>query len=105
MHQMFVNDLVDVILIHIGVPNAFGINRDHRPLGAAIHAAGVVHAAFSGAGKLKRFDFPLGVIAHGLRALGGAAGLAVLALIHTKKNVGFVVDSVWNSPRATAPFC
>ena len=103
MHEVFVDDFVDVMLIHIGVPDAFGIDRDHWALRTAIHATRVVNPALSRGVEFERFDFFLGVIAHGLRTLGGTAGFAALALVYAKKYVVFVVVHIEIQPDRRPP--
>ena len=41
---MLVNDLIDVVPVHIGVPHGFRVDYDHRPAFAAVEAAGLVDA-------------------------------------------------------------
>jgi hypothetical protein len=39
---MFLEDLIGVLDAHMTVPDIFGINRDHGPVPALIHAPGVI---------------------------------------------------------------
>src|SRR5512139_473573 len=60
--EVRLDDLVDVALIDIGVPDRLRLNRHHRTVVAAVHAAGRVDAdaVFLG-GDARRLDFVLGV--------------------------------------------
>lgn len=91
MDEMLIDNFVDIVLIDIGVPSAFWVNRDHRPLGTAIHTARVVDAALPFAGEFERFDFLFGVVTHDLRAAPSAAVFTRLALIDAEKYVIFIV--------------
>ena len=79
---MFFDDLVQIALIDIGVPNAFGIDHDHRALVAAIHAARRIDAdAVLGIRDAELFDFVFDVVTHLLRSVVVAATLVVGALV------------------------
>ena len=87
MYQVFLNNLLDIFLVNVVVPDFFRIDDDDRPLRAAIHAAGLVdpHLAFSL--ELQLADAILGI---GLR-FGGtkivAAAFALAALVAAEKNM------------------
>jgi len=88
---VLVDDLINIFFIHIGVPHAFGVDGDHGPLLAAIHAASVVDAAQTRCGEFERLNALLRVIAHRLGVLVGTAGATIIALINTKKDVVLVI--------------
>jgi hypothetical protein len=100
---MLFDDLVQIALVDIGVPRAFGIDHDHRAVVTTVHAAGRVDAdAIIDVGDAELFDFVFDVIAHLLRAVVIAAALIVGALVGAEKDM-FVevahgctpVDSRW----------
>src|SRR5688572_1683285 len=92
--EMLADDLVDVVLIDVGVPDSVGVDHGNRPLLAAIEAARLVDANLAGAGKLEALDAVLGVVAHLLRAAVVAALLAVGALVAAEEDVALVIAHV-----------
>src|SRR3989344_3813585 len=91
MDQMFVNNLVNVVMVNVGVPRTLRINHDYRPFLAAIEATGAVHADTALSMQPQRFDPLLGVIAHALGIVVRAAGGTVVPTVHTKKHMVTVV--------------
>jgi hypothetical protein len=75
--QVFRNNLIDVFPVHVGVPNAFRIDHDHRPLTAAIQATGGIDSRPAFARQTQGLDPLLGISAQ----FGGPALLATLAAI------------------------
>ena len=53
--QVRVDDLVDVALVDVGVPDALGIDDRDRAAGAAVEAAGLVDAHLAGPGSSSFF--------------------------------------------------
>ena len=89
--QVRLDDLVDVGLIDIAVPDAFRVHHRHRARSAAVQAAGLVDAHLAGAGQALGLDALLAVVERRLRAVVGAAGFAIGALVQSKENVTLVV--------------
>src|SRR5476649_2678952 len=73
LHEVLVDDLVDVGLVDVGVPDPLGIDHDDRAFLAAIEAAGGVYTHLSRAAQLQLLHALLGVFAHALRVVAGAA--------------------------------
>src|SRR4030095_16355258 len=89
--QMRVDDLVDVMAVHVRVPDRFRVDDDAGTFVAAIQAAGLVDAHLAGAAQAKRLDTFLGVLLHFGRVMTSAAGGAFLALVQAEKHVVLVV--------------
>src|SRR2546421_741530 len=79
VHEVLVDDLVDVFLVDVRVPGALGIHHDAGALLAAVQAARRVDAHLAGAVHLQLLDALLGVLAHALRVVVGAARLGGIA--------------------------
>ena len=90
MDQMLIDDLIHVFPIHIGVPDCFRIDHDHRAFAASVQTSREIDAGLAFAGETEFLHAPLGVVAHLLRAVVIAAVLAVIALIAAKENVMMV---------------
>ena len=84
---MLFEDFVDVGLVHVGVPDPFGVDDEQRALVAAVHAAGAVDAAFAFAVQASLLDLFFQVVAHALAAGVAAALGAVVALVGAEKDV------------------
>src|SRR5690349_18408782 len=91
VHEVLVDDLVDVVLVHVGVPDLLGIDDDDRPFLAAVEAARLVDADHALAVELELLDALLGVFLHRLGAMAGAAVLGRIALVEAKEDVVLVV--------------
>lgn len=89
--QVLVDNLVDIHLVHVGVPNALGVNHHDRPFLATVHAACLVDADTALAIHAQRLDAFLGMVAHLLCGMVGATGAAILALVHAEKNMITVI--------------
>ena len=59
---MAVDNFVNVLLIHIGVPDAFWIDHRHRAAGAAVQTAGFVHPDLARPRQAQGFDAAFAVI-------------------------------------------
>src|SRR4029450_8862940 len=90
-HKMAVDDLVNVVCIDVGVPDAVGVDDDARTLLAAIQAAGLVDSNLSFAVQIKLFDAGFGMLLHRRRVMVGATCRTVVALVQAKENVTLVV--------------
>jgi hypothetical protein len=67
--QVLLDNLVDILLIHIRIPDVFGINHDYRSFVTAIKTASIVDAySLAFAIEFQRLDALLGIVAHGLCA-------------------------------------
>src|SRR5688572_1279841 len=88
---MLVDDLVDVLAIHVGIPDRIGVDHHDRALLAAVEASRLIDAHLAGPGELQALDAVLGVVAHLLRAAAVAALLAFLALVAAEKDMFPVV--------------
>src|SRR5688500_178873 len=88
---MLVDELVDVLAVHVGVPDRVGVDHHDRALLAAVEASRLVDAHLAGPGELQALDAILGVVAHFLRAAAVAALLAFLALVAAEENVLAIV--------------
>src|SRR6185436_13353849 len=91
--EMFLDDLVDVGLVDVGVPDRFRVDDDAGAFLAAVEAARLVDADLAFAGETELLHPFLGVVAHRRRALAVAAGpvRARVTLIAAKENVLVVV--------------
>src|SRR5688500_15458659 len=90
-HEVLLDDLVDVLLVHVRVPGLLGVDHHHRSQLAAVEAAGLVDAHLALAGELELLDALLGVLLHRLGAVAGAAILGGLALVEAEEHVVLVV--------------
>jgi hypothetical protein len=90
--QVFLNDLVDIFLVDIRVPDVFRINYYHGTLIATVEAAGIINPhSFIFAVEFERFNAFLRVIAQGLGSEIIATQCSRFALIYTKKYMPLVV--------------
>ena len=90
--EMFLNDFVDVFLVHIGVPDVFRINDNDGTFIAAVKATCIVDAySLALAIEPKRFDAAFCIVAHGLRAMVVTADRPVFALVDTEKYMPLIV--------------
>src|SRR5687768_766606 len=87
---MLLDDLVDVLLVDVGIPDLLGVHDHHRALLAAVHAAGRVDAREPGAVQPELLHALLGVLLHRLGAVAGAAVLGRLALVEAHEDVVLV---------------
>src|SRR5205085_3832421 len=90
VHQVLVDDLVDVLLVHARVPDFLRIHDHHRALVAAVQAAGLVDPDLALAVELELLDALLGVFLHRLGAVARAAVFGSLALVEAEEDVVFV---------------
>ena len=81
---MLVDDFLDVVLVHVGVPGLLGIAHHHRVLLAAVEAASLVDANLAGTAVFQFLEPALGVIAQLGCTAAVAALLALLALVQQK---------------------
>src|SRR3569832_645438 len=89
--QVRLDDLVDVLLVDIGVPDGLGFVVAHRATRAAIHAAGLIDANLSGTGQARFLYFLFAVFERLPRTVRTACVFAGLAFIEAEEDVMFVV--------------
>ena len=89
--QVRVDDLVDVVLVDVGVPDRFGVDHGHRAAGAAVQAAGLVDAHAARPGQALALDARLAVVEARLRSMLRAGVLAVVALVQAEEDVPLVI--------------
>src|SRR5687768_10098201 len=92
--QVRVDDLVDIVLVDIGVPDGLGVHHGDRAAGATVEAAGLVDAHAARPGQPQRLDARLAMIERLLRLVLRAAGFAVAALVEAEEDVVLVVAHV-----------
>ena len=86
-----VDDLVDVLAVHVGVPDGLGIDDQHGSFLATVETAGLVDAHLSLAVEAERLDPALGVLLH-LDGVGvRTASFRRLALVAAEEHVAVVV--------------
>src|SRR5262245_31572342 len=94
---MLLDDLVDVGAVDVGVPDRLRVDHDAGSFLAPVQATRLVDAHLAGTGEAQLLHALLGVVAHVLRALVGAAGLAVGALVAAEEDVSLVVAHAGNA--------
>lgn len=87
MQEMLVDDVVNVLLIHIAIPGALGVDDQDGPLITTIQAACTVDANHACTIFPQGLDAFLGISLHLIGTASGAACAAVIALIDAEKNV------------------
>jgi hypothetical protein len=85
--QVRFDDLINVCVVNVRVPNPLGINHRHRAARTPVKAAGLVHPNFAGARQTKGLDLGFATVKSGLCIVLGTARLIVFALIEAKKDV------------------
>src|SRR3954470_20114267 len=85
--QVFFDDLVDVRLVDIGVPDRVGIDDDAGTFLAAVEAARLIDADLAFAREAELLDALLRVVADLGGALVVAADAAAVALVAAEKHV------------------
>ncbi len=91
MNQVFLDDFVDVVLIHVCIPDPFRVHDDGRALLASVQAARHVDPNLALTGKTQRLDFGLGIVAHLLGTAFRTAYTAVLAIIDAEKDMTTII--------------
>src|SRR5487761_2652604 len=95
MAQMLLDDLVDVVLVDIGVPGFFRVHDDAGALLAAVQTTRLVDAHSAFAGEIELFHTLLGVVP-GLR-------LPVQQRVHVAGQQARVVDAATEARVADVP--
>src|SRR5487761_1895081 len=101
MAQMLLDDLVDVVLVDIGVPGFFRVHDDAGALLAALQTTRLVDAHSAFAGESELFHTLLGGVAQLARALVVAAAAFAVALVAAEKNVVGVIAHVRDRSKGT----
>ena len=91
MQQMFVDNLVHIFPINIGIPDPFGINDHYRPFFTAVEASGDIDAHPARTGYTQFLAALFGIIAQGTRIEALAAGAAVFTKIGAEEHVIAIV--------------
>src|SRR5439155_2460416 len=94
VHDVRVDDFVDVVAVDVGVPDLFRIDDDDGPLLTTIEAARLVDAHHPLAVEAELLDPLLGIRLHFGRAARGAACLGRVALVAAEKDMVFVIAHV-----------
>jgi len=89
--QMGAHDFIDVRGVHIGVPNALGIDHGYRSARAPVQTSCLVDPNAARAIQIGFADRTLAVVKGFLSMVLGARGVTVLALIQAKENMAFKV--------------
>src|SRR3990170_5000308 len=86
--QVLLDDLVDVGLVDVGVPDRVRVHHDARSFLAAVEAAGLVdpHLAFAGEAELLDAAFRVGAQLRGALGVTGRP-IAAVALVAAEKHV------------------
>ena len=88
---MRLHDLVDVLFIHVAVPDSLGVHDGDGATGTAIQAARLVHPHLARAQQAQCLGLALAPIKGRLRLVLRAAVFAVVALVQAEKDVALVV--------------
>jgi hypothetical protein len=89
--EVLLDDLVDVRLVDVRVPDLLGVHDDDRPFVAAVEAAGLVDPHLPFAGEAERLHAVLRVAAQRVGLVVLAAVLARLALVAAEEDVVLVI--------------
>ena len=91
MQQMLFNDLVYIVLVHIGVPHAIRVHHQHRPFIAAVHATRRIDANLALTIEIECSYFVLGIAAQVAGMVIVAASFTRLALIAAEKHMFLIM--------------
>lgn len=89
--QMGLDDFVNILVVHIGVPDCLRIDHCYRAGGAAVQATRLVDSYLARSGQSGGFDLKLAPIKALLRVLPGATFLSVLSVVETEEYMSLVV--------------
>jgi hypothetical protein len=92
---MLFDDLIDIFLIHVGIPDIFRIHDDNGTFVASVEATRVVNSyppAFTI--QFECFDTGLGVVSHGLCTEIITALFTGFSLVHAEKYMLLVVAHI-----------
>ena len=91
--QVLKNDLIQIRLILIGIPDTIGIDHRNRPLITTVEATGPVHAHPALPGNPQFFGLFLGIRAQLISTVLLTA-IPVLTLIHAHKKMTLVIRHI-----------
>jgi hypothetical protein len=91
VHQMFVNDFINIITIKVRVPDLIRVNDNDGAKFAAIQTSRCIYADLAWPSQAQPFDSLLGIIANGCCVTLLATLLALFPLVGTEKYVIFVI--------------
>ena len=91
---MRIDDVVNVVLIDIGVPDTFRLDDQHRTFFAAIQTAGLINTYFTVAIHVQCFEAFLCVFLNAGRAAIMTARPSVLTLVEADEHMILVVGFV-----------
>lgn len=91
--DVFRQNFVNILAVHIGVPYAFRVDDQYRTFRAAIHTAGGVDADLARHRQSQRLDPLFGIVAHGTGAVLLATGPVTITLVDTKKHMLTIVHA------------
>ena len=89
--QMLFNNLIDIFLIYIGIPDRFRVNSDHRAIRTAVQTASSINPYPALAGETQLPATLLGIIAQPLRTKALTTFTAISPQICTKKDMVLVI--------------
>jgi len=98
MHQMLLDDLVDICAIAVGIPDRFRVDHAHRPLGTSVQATGTVDTYPALPGDAQFLAALLCVVTQRHGVMVHAALPARLTLIRAKKDVALVIVLLAQKP-------
>jgi hypothetical protein len=90
-NEVIVQDLLQILLVDIGVPGSFGIDDRYRPFGAAIQTPGGIDAHPAGTCDSQLLRTSLQVVAQALGIVLSAALTAVVSTVGTKEYMVTIV--------------
>ena len=93
--QVRFDDFVNILGIHIGVPNRFRVDHGDRTGAATVQTARLVHPDFAGPGQTGGFHLEFAAVKARLRLVVGTAFFAVFTLVEAKKDMPPVVGRGW----------
>ena len=89
--EVRLHNLLDILLIHVAVPDCLRVHHGHRSSGAAVQTARLVDADLARPGQPGRLDQPLAVVKRLLRLMLGTTALAIFSFVEAKKDVALVI--------------
>ena len=89
--QMFINNLIYIFAIYIGIPDRFRVNSEHRAFCTTIQTAGSIYPHPAPAGKTQFLATLLGIIAQPLRTKALATFTAINPQVCAKKDMVLVI--------------
>jgi hypothetical protein len=89
---MLLDDLIDIFLVHVGVPHVFRVDDQNGTLVASVETPRIIDTySLRLAVQFERLDTRFSVIPHGLRAVVIATDRSGFTLVHTEKYMPMIV--------------